>query len=192
LFNPSSGVNDRLRSEQRLPSVERVDVLADRIAMYVDSLVPQGHVRCLAVGGDTMLAEAVERRKSRTDWQCIDLQRLPYELGDAPWRKFGPRDGGTIPHRDGELDVALLCDVLHEAPAAAPHLLAEAARVARHVLVKDRFAHGPHARASFVRLVSEQGLRITALDCELGLHAHSRGARLRRKTGGQFLAALTR
>lgn len=173
------------------PREHRVSVLADRIAMYVDSLVPQGRARCLDVGcGDMTLAEAVELRKSRTDWQCIDVHRLPSELrDDARWRKYRPFDGRTFPHCDGEFDVALLCDVLHRAPADAPRLLAEAGRVARHVLVKDRFEP---TRESFVRLVSEQRLRITALDCELDLRERLPGERALLEPDRQFIAVLNR
>lgn len=221
MFNPASFVNDQLGSEESLPSAgarngaarqapvepnrtpsdeQRVEALADRIAMYVDSLVPQGHVRCLDVGcGDRTLAEAVERRKSRTEWRCIDVHPLPSERREgARRRKDRSFRGRTIPHGDGEFDVAILCDVLHHAPADAPHLLAEAGRVARHVIVKDDWrgtgaSSGRHfTRESFVRLVSEQKLRITALDCELDRYERPRGVRLLRKPDRQFIALLNR
>lgn len=189
--------NSALVDRNGTPARERrIDVLADRIALYVDSLVPQGRARCLDVGcGDMTLAEAVGKRKSRTAWRCIDVSGWPSELGDDAHRHECLRfDGYTIQHDDGDFDVALLCDVLHRAPADAPRLLAEAARVARHVLVKDHFERKPYSRVtlrlahliddkgrdaeispryftheSFVRLASEQKLRITALDCELDL-----------------------
>lgn len=211
MFNPAF-------VEHNAPARDRIGVLADRIAMYVDSLVPQGRARCLDVGcGDMTLAEAVERRKSRTVWRCIDVHPLPSELReDARWRKYGRFDGRTIPYDDDEFDVALLCDVLHRAPADAPRFLAEAGRVARHVLVKDHFEHGPCSRTmlrlmdrvdtrscgveipyryftrdGFVRLVSEQRLHITALDCELELHEPLPGAR-KRKPERPFIAVLNR
>lgn len=188
--------NSALVDRNGTPAHERrIDVLADRIALYVDSLVPQGRARCLDVGcGDMALAEAVEKRKSRTEWRCIDVHGLPELRNDACDLGYSRFDGRTIPHGDGEFDVALICDVLHHQPADAPRLLAEAARVARHVLVKDHFERKPYSRVtlrlahliddkgrdagisprdftheSFVRLASEQKLRITALDCELDL-----------------------
>lgn len=197
----------------------RVGVLAERIALYVESLVPQGRVRCLDIGcGDMTLAEAVEARGSRTDWRCIDVHRLPPELSaDARWRKYRSFDGRTIPHADGEFDVALLCDVLHHAPRDAPRLLTEAARVARHVLVKDHFEHGLYSRTmlrlmdfvgnwgygvsvpqryftrdGFTRLVREQGLRIARLDCGLDLYAHLPVARSLLRPHWQFIAVVRR
>ena len=77
------------------------------------------------------------------DWYCIDVHRAPETQGqcdDSRWRKYRQFDGRTIPYADEEFDVALLCDVLHHAPEDAARLLAEAGRVARHVLVKDDFS----------------------------------------------------
>ncbi len=135
--------------------------LAQRVALHIESLVPRGRARCLDVGcGDMTLVEAMQARKSRTDWRCIDVHDVPPEQrDDARWRKYRQFDGRTIPFGDGEFDVALLCDVLHHAPEDAAALLAEAGRVARHVLVKDHFT-----REAFVRLATEQRLFITALD----------------------------
>jgi SAM-dependent methyltransferase len=139
--------------------------LAQRIALHIESLVPRGRARCLDVGcGDMTLVEAMQARKSRTDWRCIDVHDVPPEQrDDARWRKYSRFDGRTIPFGDGEFDIALLCDVLH-APADAARLLTEAARVARHVLLKDHFT-----REAFVRLAAEQRLCITALDSSVDL-----------------------
>jgi hypothetical protein len=82
--------------------------------------------------------------------------------------------------------------VLHHAPEDAADLLAEAARVAAHLLVKDHFEHGAYPRTmlrpvdfvssqddrgnvpdryftreEFVRLAKKQHLVITALDSGL-------------------------
>ncbi len=142
--------------------------LAQRIALHIESLVPQGRARCLDIGcGDMTLAEAIQARKSHTDWRCIDVHDVPQapELrDDARWSKYLQFDGRTIPYGDAEFDVALLCDVLHHAPEDGARLLAEAGRVARHVLVKDHFT-----REAFVRLATEQRLVITALDSGLEL-----------------------
>jgi SAM-dependent methyltransferase len=179
----------------------RLDVLADRIALHIESLVPQGRARCLDLGrGDMMLAEALQARVPRTEWHCIDVQCTPADLRD---------------HGDHEFDVALLCDVLHHAPEEAAKLLAEAARVARHVLVKDNFEYGPYSRTmlqlvdfvgnrdgagvperyftreGFVRLAAQLELVITALDAELDLYAHLPGMGTVLRRDWQFIAVLS-
>jgi SAM-dependent methyltransferase len=177
----------------------RLDVLADRIALHLESLVPQGRARCLDIGrGDMTLVEAVQARASRTDWRCIDVHEM-----------------ATIPYADDEFDVALLCDVLHQAPEDAAKLLAEAGRVARHVLVKDNFEYGPYSRTmlqlvdlvgnlrdgagvperyftreGFVRLASQQQLVITALDADLDLYEHVPGMNTLLRRDWQFIAVL--
>jgi hypothetical protein len=185
------------------PLDSRLEALADRIALHIESLVPQGCARCLDIGrGDMTLAEAVQTRASHTDWRCIDVERMPSR-------------GREFPYADGEFDVALLCDVLHLAPEAAAGLLAEAGRVARNVLVKDHFDYGPWSRTilqvvdsvgkgdggnvaaryftrqEFARLAAQQQLVITALDAGLDLYGHppGMGAVLRRDS--QFIAVLS-
>ncbi len=171
-------------------SNQRLVTLAKRIALHIESLVPRGRARCLDIGCGVMpLIEAiqVQNPKSRMDWHCIDVHavRQAPELRHARDNKCSQFDGRTIPFGDGEFDVALLCDVLHDAPEDAARLLAEAGRVARHVLVKDEFT-----REAFARLATEQRLFITALDADLdpddGLLVP--GAMLRRQ--GQFIAVL--
>jgi SAM-dependent methyltransferase len=200
---------------RQLPVISPADVLAERIALHIQSLVPQGRARCLDVGcGDMTLVEAIEARAPHTIWQCIDVQPVPEAARDtARWSKYTRFDGRTIPHRDDEFDVALLCDVLHQAPEDAARLLAEAARVAQHVLVKDHFEDGAYSRTmlqlvglvgkwgggvppryftreGFVRLAAQQHLVITALDSSLDLYEHVPvvGAVLR--PDWQFIAVL--
>jgi SAM-dependent methyltransferase len=192
-----------------------LDALANRIALHIESLVPQGRARCLDIGrGDLTLAGAVQARASRrTDWRCIDAQRMPADFR----RQARSANTGdcTIPYADDEFDVALLCDVLHHAPEHAAKLLAEAGRVARHVLVKDHFEHGPHSRTmlqlvdfvgklrdrvklperyftrqEFARLAAQQHFVITALDAELDLYEPMPGMSTRLRRGGQFIAVL--
>jgi SAM-dependent methyltransferase len=203
-------------SEHRpLPHGRRVDVLAQRLALHIESLVPQGRARCLDIGcGDMSLAEAVQARASRTQWRCIDVHQPLVGSGeDARWSKYRQFDGKRIPHTDGEFDVALLCDVLHHAPEEAAELLAEAARVAAHVLVKDHFEYGPYSRTmlrladlvgsrgggvperyftreEFVRLAKQQRLVITALDSGLDLYDHLPGMGTLLRPDGQFIAVL--
>ena len=145
-------------------SVDRHARAAHRAAHRVAR--PPGRARCLDIGcGDMTLAEAIQERKSRTDVALHRRARAPRRRSrttTARWRKYLQFDGRTIPYSDGEFDVALLCDVLHDAPEDGARLLAEAGRVARHVLVKDHFT-----REAFVRLATEQRLVITALDSGL-------------------------
>jgi hypothetical protein len=197
----------------------RVDVLAQRIAMHVESLVPRGRARCLDIGcGDMSIADAVRAHASRTDWRCIDVNRHPAHLhSDAGWSQYGTFDGRTIPYGDREFDIGLLCDMLHHAPGSAAGLLAEAARVARRVIVKDHFEDGACSRTmqrvmefagnrgygggvppryltreEFVRLAAEQRLVITAFDCDLDLDHRSPLARTLFRPDWHFIAVLGR
>jgi hypothetical protein len=122
--------------------------------------------------------QAIKAAVARISWQSIDIER---ELAS---------DG--MPYDDAQFDVAVLWNVLHDAPSQAARLLTEAARVASHVLVRDRFDLPSYARAlpwlpnlvrhdgvrcdltrdAFVRFVTEQGLVITALDCDLASEQH--------------------
>ena len=64
-------------------------VLAGRIVLHIQSLVPQGRARCLDVGrGDMKLAEAIEKRALHTDWRCIGVDPVPACVGaHARWGK---------------------------------------------------------------------------------------------------------
>jgi SAM-dependent methyltransferase len=201
-FDSEDVANDTVASARPTPfHGHSLDALADRLALHIESLVPRGRARCLDVGcGDMSLAEAVQARASRTSWRCIDVHGLPVGFGeDARWSKYRQFDGRRIPHADGEFDVALLCDVLHHAPEDAAELLAEAARVAGHVLVKDHFEYGNDGgRVSeryftcegFVRLANQQRLVITALDSGLGLHDRAPGMGTLLRPDWQFIAVL--
>jgi hypothetical protein len=188
----------------------RIDLLAQRIAMHVESLVPRGRARCLDVGcGDATLAEAVQEHAPRTDWRCIDARDLAREA-----RKH---DGRTVPFEQREYDVALLCDVLHRMADDGAGLLAEAGQRARRVLVKDQFEYGTYSRTllrvrdyvgnrrsgadvprhyftreAFSRLATEQGFVITALDCGLSLYEHVPVARTVLRPDCDFIAVLRR
>jgi len=194
-----------------------VSVLAERIALHIESLVPQGRARCLDIGcGNMKLAEAIETRAPHTDWRCIDVHPAPAAVRDdvrkSKYRQF---DGRTIPYADREFDVALLCDVLHHAPEDAAQLLAEAGRVADCVLVKDSFEDGPYSRSMlrladligsggtsarvperyltrerFVRLAAEQHLVMTALDSGLDLYEHMPIVGTLLRPDWQFIAVL--
>lgn len=202
---------------QTLSHGHRVGLLAERIALHIESLVPRGRARCLDIGcGDMTIAEAVHEHSTRTDWRCIDVHPLPQDLRHDPrWSKYRQFDGQTIPYDDDEFDVAVLCDVLHHTPENAARLLAEAGRVATNVLVKDHFEYGPYSRTmlrlmdfvgnwgygvsvpdsyftrdGFVRLAGEQDLVITALDCGMQLYEHLPVVRAALRPDWHFVAVL--
>jgi len=204
---------------QALSHGHRVGVLAERIAMHIETLVPRGRAHCLDVGcGDMTLAEAVQSHSPRTDWKCIDVHSLPGELShEQRWSKYRAFDGQTIPYGEREFDIALLSDVLHHAAENAARLLAEAGRVAQRVLVKDRFEYGSYSRTmlrlmdfvgnrggdgsvpngyftreSFTRLALEQQFTITALDCGLSLYEHVPLPRTVLRPDWDFIAVLRR
>ena len=198
---------------RQFPVTSPADVLAERIALHIQSLVRQGRARCLDVGcGDMTLAESIEARAPHTSWHSIDVQPVPATARRSKYRQF---DGRTIPYADREFDVALLCDVLHHAPEDAAQLLAEAGRVADCVLVKDSFEDGPYSRSMlrladligsggtsaraperyltrerFVRLAAEQHLVMTALDSGLDLYEHMPSVGTLLRPDWQFIAVL--
>ena len=177
-----------------------VDVLASRVALQIDSLVPRGRARCIDLTpGAAALLPAIRARTDRVEWHYADV-----------------RDGHPLSYADGEFDVALLFDVLHQEPNDADRLLSEARRVADYVLVKDRFTNRAHTsgtlrradllgqsahgvlvasrcftREAFVRLAADQGLRIAALDSSFDLYKNLPIGPLLRP-GGEFLAVLSR
>jgi hypothetical protein len=179
-------------------------LLAERIALHIESLVPRGRARCLDIGlRDLAVAEAVQARAPRTDWRCIEVGEAPGDL--------------TLPFAEREFDIALLCDVLQHTPENAGRLLTEAGRVAKRVLVKDRFEYGSYSRTmlrlidlvaswgegagvppryftreAFTRLLREQQLIITALDCGLSLYDQAPVARTVLRPDCDFIAVLRR
>jgi rhodanese-related sulfurtransferase len=201
---------------QALSHEHRVGVLADRVAMHIESLVPRGRARCLDVGsGDMTIADAVSTRAPRTDWQCVDVQ------GATAQRRSDRRgsehlENVNLPYGDRDFDIAVLCDVLHRSRENAAKLLAEAGRVAQRVLVKDRFEYGPCSRAmlrlmdvvdqaradnvarayftreEFTRLAAGERFVITALDCDLSLYEHLPVPRSLLRPDCHFIAVLRR
>ena len=136
-----------LAGRPRFVQSHRSLALAQRIALHIESLVPQGRARCLDIGcGDMTLVEAIDAadaatRRARTG-RCIDVharRRCPSFATTRVGASTASSTAARFHMRDDEFDVALLCDVLHHAPEDAARLLAEAGRVARHVLVKDDF-----------------------------------------------------
>ena len=194
---------------ETLASTRRVDLLAQRIAMHIESLVPQGGARCLDIGGDPALAEAVQEHARHTDWRCIGVHALTAEVRNG--------DGRIVPSEEREFDVALICDVLNRLPQNGAQLLEAAGRVAKRVLVKDYFEHASYSRTmlrprgladnrgeggsvpqhyftpeSFTRLTKELRFVITAFDGGLSLSEQAPVARTTLRPDSEFIAVLRR
>jgi len=178
-----------------------LEVVAERIALHIESLVPRGRAHCIDIGyGDTTLAESIHERLARTNWRCVDVRPTPPGLRDPLGSGYRAFDDDTIPFRDGEFDVAVLNDVINDMPEHAARLLAEAARVARYVLVKDRFERESYSRTmlrftreTFIRLTNQQRLVIAAFDSGLALHERPPStARTLVQPDPSFLALLCR
>jgi hypothetical protein len=159
----------------------RPELLAERIALHIASLMPRGRANCVDIGyGDTALAEAIHERLPRTNWHCVDVRPTPPGMRDPLGSGYRAFDDDTIPFGDGEFDVAVLNEVIHDTPEQAARLLAEAARVARYVIVKDCFERESYPRTmlrltreTFIRLAHQQRLVITAFDSALAFHERS-------------------
>jgi hypothetical protein len=143
--------------------------------------------------GDSRTVGAHELALCRRTPDVAGLAARP--LG-SEYRAFGD---DTIPFGDGEFDVAVLNDVIHETPEQAARLLAEAARVARYVLVKDRFERESYprrmlrfTREAFIRLANQQRLVIAAFDSGLALRERSAVARTLVQSDPNFVAVLCR
>ena len=164
-----------------LAGARSVEVLAARVALHIESLVPRGRARCLDIGGGATLGQAVQERVSRVDWRCIDMNALATEA-----RKH---DEHAVPFEEREFDVALICDVVHRDEDGA-QVLEAAGRLARCVLVKDHFESC--TREAFTRLAGEQQFVITALDCGPSLYEHGQAARTLVPRDCAFIAVLRR
>ena len=116
----------------------RIQVLAREIAVRL----PQ-NARVLDVGcGSGDLAMLVMRLRPDVRIEGIDVLVRPNTA--IPVIEY---DGTTIPHHDGSFDAAIIVDVLHHTddPQA---VLAEVARVANVVVVKDHLRDGLAAGAT--------------------------------------------
>lgn len=116
----------------------RTRVLADCIA----TLIPNG-ARVLDVGcGDGTIDALLHERRPDITVEGIDVLVRPHSR--IPVTQF---DGSKIPFADNSFDAALLVDVLHH--TVDPRvMLAEAARVAAYVIVKDHLREGLLAGAT--------------------------------------------
>jgi SAM-dependent methyltransferase len=111
------------------------------LASHLGRLIPPD-LSVLDVGsGDGQVADALGTIRPDLDIRGVDvLVRL-----DAAIR-VQPYDGRTLPFGNGSFGAAVLVDVLHHTNDPAV-LLAEAARVAPLVIVKDHVSETPFARA---------------------------------------------
>jgi len=116
----------------------RVEVLARHMA----DLLPEGTGgRVLDVGcGDGSIARTV--MEHRPDLEIVGIDVLVRPTTHVPVTLF---DGQVIPHPDRSFDAVMFVDVLHHTDDPAV-LLAEAARVAPTVVIKDHLADGLLAR----------------------------------------------
>jgi SAM-dependent methyltransferase len=125
----------------------RVRVLAEHLA----ALLPEDGGRVLDVGcGDGSIARAVMDLRSDVEISGIDVLVRPET--HIPVTEF---DGRTIPHPHRSFDAVMFVDVLHHTDDATV-LLAEAARVAPTVVLKDHLADG-HLAGPTLRLMDWVG-----------------------------------
>ena len=118
-------------------------VLTRRVKCLVESLVtliPDGSkVLDVGAGGGAIAALLMVRRP---DLSIVGVDVLVRPGTLIPVREF---DGVTIPFPDSGFDCAMLIDVLHhtDSPEA---LLAEVARVAEKIVIKDHYRNGTFAQ----------------------------------------------
>ncbi|MEO6247435.1 MAG: class I SAM-dependent methyltransferase [Sphingomicrobium sp.] len=117
-------------------------VLSRRVKCLVDALVtliPEGSkVLDVGTGGGAIAAMLMERR---SDLSIVGVDVLVRPETLIPVREF---NGVDIPFPNSSFDCAMLIDVLHhtDCPEA---LLAEVARVAGKIVIKDHYRNGPFA-----------------------------------------------
>jgi SAM-dependent methyltransferase len=117
----------------------RVSVLSQHLA---ELMPPEADV--LDVGcGDGLISSLVGKQRDDVSVRGIDVAARG--ATHIPVEEF---DGLSIPYGDDEVDVVMICDVLHH--AEDPHvLLSEVARVARRAIVlKDVTPLGPFSDAT--------------------------------------------
>lgn len=142
---------DRLliAAHQQLSHGRRIAVLAEEIALRIRGIMAREQatrVRILDVGcGDMTLVDAVAAKLGNAEVRCTDIHPCPPTVvqGDPRWRRYVQFDGRSLPFDEASFDVVLFSDVLHHVPESLREdLLASAARVGRHILVKDHFEYG--------------------------------------------------
>lgn len=205
-------------SHQKLSHGHRTKILAQMLANTVSGLAQSPH--CLDIGcGDMTIAELVATAAPQSTWKCLDLYPLPSELGgNSRWQKYLEFDGNTLPFANQSVDVALFCDVLHHMPADVQmRMLSEAARVAKHVVIKDHFEYGfwsrtllramdffgnwaygvsvPNryfSRASFLAVTAQSGLQVDSMQVGVDLYGHLPVIRRILRQEWQFISVISR
>lgn len=140
-----------IRGHHAASHSRRVEILARLIADLAQRETASlgAPLTCLDVGcGDMTLSRRLGALWPASRWQGVDIHAPPADSSGVDWRAYQQFDGRHLPFADDSIDVVLLCDVLHHAaPADQQPLLAECARVARHLVVwKDHFEYGPWSR----------------------------------------------
>ena len=135
---------------QKASHDNRVETLSNIFAEMINGLqTEQDQIRCLDIGcGDMTLAEKISAKTDKQlVWSCIDIHELPDDLkADPKWSKYQMFDGQNIPFAGGEFEIAIIVDVLHHDLKNAEHLVQEAARVSKRILIKDHYEYGFYSR----------------------------------------------
>lgn len=144
---------------QRLSHNHRVRILGDSCATLLQDAFEQRPLQCLDLGcGDQQVSRTIAARLPNSRWLACDLYEPPTAVEtDSDWGNYSKMTDGTLPFADGTFDVVMLCDVLHHVERdRQAGLLREAARVGRHLLIKDHFARGAYSR-TMLRLMDLMG-----------------------------------
>jgi SAM-dependent methyltransferase len=135
---------------QRLSHRTRVAILADKfVSLIKDNAPGQEVIKCLDIGcGDMVIAEMIQQKCASVQFKCADIYPVPEQLkGDPRWDKYVCFDGQSLPFDDTTFDFVIFCDVLHHTTDESQRkLFREAARVSKHVIVKDHFQYGFYSR----------------------------------------------
>lgn len=149
----------------------RTRILGEMVSEALLALGHRGELSLVDIGcGDMRLASHIAQRMPRARITGVDLYPLPEELALAPgWRNYRQFDGRHLPFPDARFDVAMCLDVLHHVADAAGKtaLLREAARCARHVVVKDHFRYGRYTGA-MLRIMDLVGNRAYGVSTRCG------------------------
>lgn len=137
---------------QRTAHGKRLDKLRDVLGETIRNLGLGGKgFSLLDVGcGDMRLSESLAGANPNVGLTCLDVYPCPQAGPETRrWEKYRRFDGTRLEFSDKSFDVVLFVDVLHHAKAEDQlHLLREAVRVGRRVIVKDHFQYGVVSNAT--------------------------------------------